>query len=88
MPLNLRERQGDIFGDRINLGHMGDGFVKGDDPEKAYVQLDSGRIISGRVSIIPIVWDQGRPGRCFVFIPENSDEHYQFSDGPLQIQTR
>jgi len=88
MPLSLQEREGDIFGDRINLGVLGDGYVKGLTLEKAYVQLDDGQVIFGRVSILPIVWDQGRPGRCFAFIPKDSDQLYQFSDVPIQIQTR
>ncbi len=99
MPLSFRVRKrkenefitqsgDDIFGDRINLGELGDGFVKGKALEDAYVQLDNGNVVSGRVSILPIVWDQGRPGRCFAFIPQGSDQQYQFSDTPLQIQTR
>lgn len=99
MPLSFRIRNrkehasstqsgDDIFGDRINLGELGDGFVKGKALEDAYVQLDNGSVVSGRVSILPIVWDQGRPGRCFAFIPKDSDQQYQFSDVPIQIQTR
>lgn len=90
MPVTFLERKkGDLFEDRINLGKQGgDGFVRGNSLKNAYVQLDNGRVVPGEVSIISIVWDQGRPGRCFVFTPENSEEHYQFSDSPLQIQAR
>ena len=85
MPVTFLERQGgSIFGDRVNMDSLGDGIVLGNSPEEAYVVLINTRqIIPGKVTIVAINLEGGRPGRCFKFTPKGSEQGYQFSDKPL-----
>ena len=85
MPVSFRKRPGgSIFGDPINLGSLGDGVVLGNSPERAYVVLkNTHQIIPGRVNFEAIQLEGGRPGRCFTFTPENSEDYFQFSDTSL-----